>query len=212
MPGQGRRGRPPKPKADSKTENFSTRITSDLREKIDRAAAKNGNSVSKEVALRLGRSFEFDRREQVLVKNLGGPQTYGLLLTIYGLINSVEGMVGAAWHSNSYAADVAKRAVLIAFDHLSPQPQPGETPDLPDHLPQYWRDGHYEIDGKRYEFDPAVAIALGVIDGIRAAGKPEDTYAKTENGRTIDYSDQIKLYAAIKEHLGDVAARLEKPK
>ncbi len=50
-----RRGRPVASPDGGKTENFSTRITRDLRERLDQAAAEKGISLSKEVGLRLQR-------------------------------------------------------------------------------------------------------------------------------------------------------------
>ncbi len=92
------RGRPPQGEYAGKAATFSTRITPGLRAALDRAAKRNGRSLSQEVERRLENSFDKklqrDRREE-LADSFGGTEGLGLVLLLGELVNQVT--VGGAY-------------------------------------------------------------------------------------------------------------------
>jgi Arc-like DNA binding domain len=59
-------GRPPKPAEDRKAVNFTFRSRRQMRERLQKAAALSGRSISEEIEDRLNQSFKQDDFEQVL--------------------------------------------------------------------------------------------------------------------------------------------------
>ncbi len=74
-----------------KTAVLSTRITGDLRQSLEDAAATSGRSLSSEIEHRLRRSFDDDR----VIDQLGGQQLYAILRTVAATMS----MAGTGWVS-----------------------------------------------------------------------------------------------------------------
>jgi hypothetical protein len=94
--------------------NFSTRITSDLRDALERQAKLNGHSLSQEVQQRLVASIRRDRyrdRQRHIC---------ALAEAITLAAERIEGAIGKRWHDDAFTAKALQRGIVFLVEHFSP--------------------------------------------------------------------------------------------
>jgi hypothetical protein len=122
-------GRPPKG-ATKKSEWFSTRLTSDLFERIDAAAKTNGITRSEEIQQRLEASFQSDR-QQVMLDEFGGQKNYALCLLIAKLITFLTAKSGKSWADDPWTYLRLERGVGDFLQLWRPPGKPVRPKSLP---------------------------------------------------------------------------------
>ena len=183
-----KRGRKPQGPYADKTSTIATRVSTDLRDKLDRARQEHPRtwSLSQEIEHRLRLSFDEDEQ----IKNLfGSIETYAVARLFAEILNQVEGMTHRHWAEDGFTVLAASQAindVLIEF-------RAGDDEAVPGHIAKYIKSPN----------EAGEAIAGGVLDQLRFA----DQALIDKPGRY--YSDQAKLYARLKSALGDLGERLQ---
>jgi hypothetical protein len=179
----GKRG--PAPTSDQKAV-LSTRITPVLRKQIEDAAKRNGQTLSREIELRLRRTFLEDRDE---VLGFGDERTYAvaryLLASAIPMTNARKR--DAHWTSDPYLFDQVVREITQALEWIRPE---GGAPSLDDSRDQ----------GGLHQ---GVFRAAELLRDIKQADPPEKTPASA--------STQKRIAARLKPGLGEIAERARLP-
>ncbi len=129
------RGRPAKHPTEGKRIPLGLRVTAQIKQRLDDAAAKNGRSQSQEAELRLERSFE---RQDLLPETLAlafGQEAGGLLMAAGMVMTTVGSDAGRDlsrktrteprnWIDDPYAFDQALRAMIDMLDRARPPGDP----------------------------------------------------------------------------------------
>lgn len=102
-----------------KRQMLTMRVTQQMRERIEAAAAKNGRSLSQEIELRLEHSFLAD-------KEFGGDEQAELLRRISLVMDIASTGAGEAW----WAKYVPWNLVRSSVEFLLRQYEPGKPPEL----------------------------------------------------------------------------------
>jgi hypothetical protein len=110
-------GRKPKGEFKGKLATFSTRITPDLRKKLDRAALESGRSVSQEAERRLTSSF-YDGGSS------DDPAAEALCFTIGLLARSARFNRQMTWQTHPFLHQAFKLALSKWLDRLAPTKDP----------------------------------------------------------------------------------------
>lgn len=157
-----------------KTAVLSTRITSDLRQSLEDAAATSGRSLSSEIEHRLRRSFDDDR----VIDQLGGQQLYAILRTVAAVMSMAgTGFMSeldrrsdpaAEWLNDPDGYDRAFWAVVTVLDAMRP---PGALSE-----DEYWSSQRY---GKGF----ANLVLNEVAEAPPVLATPQDQLSNTQ--RTI---------------------------
>lgn len=195
------RGRPVSPSG-AKNETLATRISGDLREQLDRAAAAKGRSLSNEVGIRLDRSFQEEHLEQDIVERLGGRKTFGLLLAIAGLIEEIESITMERWHDDPYTAAAIADAIPVVLKNLAPAHDGEGDPEAPE--------GTLVMRGERAHTPRQLGHMVAYLNlrGIyRAPPREVKLPYKDPDGWTHDAADFVKKDAMAKEYLGELVER-----
>jgi hypothetical protein len=131
--GQGGRRMAKKSKvAEVPREGVNTRITKELREKLDAAAEAGGRSVGSEIERRLERSFKF---KEELLSLLDDERTFHAAATIALTWLELETITGRKWYDNHktlIAAQASAASVVGAIRGTdgSTANKPADGPDL----------------------------------------------------------------------------------
>ncbi len=110
-PGAGRKASKP----GTARENFSTRITPELRTFLTRAAKRSGRSLSHEIERRLTESKSL---EDWLKKNRGPRHIVGLAELVTHLARSVESLTGETWRNDAFTFSAMQMAIQRALRGL----------------------------------------------------------------------------------------------
>ncbi|HEY1709575.1 MAG TPA: hypothetical protein VGG10_15010 [Rhizomicrobium sp.] len=129
----GKRGPKPKPREDVRPSPTGVRLSPELREQLENAAAENGQSLSREIENRLAASFSNDKYNRV-VKLFGGEKTFGLAWLIAIALKKLRLQTWHSWHEDAYTFEQAKSAVLKIMTSLRPE---GDSSRPPDDMPLY---------------------------------------------------------------------------
>lgn len=147
-----------------RTRTLTTRITGDLRDALDVAAAQSGRSLGQEVERRLRRSFDEDQR---IIETLGGRENYAILR----LISCVLDSHGGDWRVDEANFDYIIAAAVLVLRLFGPRDtRPEIIPLLPDGTPDDARLGAF-IAGR--------VVAAHIVDSDEklpppAVGEPHD--------------------------------------
>jgi len=150
-----RRGRPPAPKAEQRSDRITLAIRPDIREALERRAAKSGRSISAETETWLGQAlFSEGMIDQAF--DLGfGYQGAGLLLLIGHVMRETGSSAGfltkftlegaGNWLGNPYAFDQVVRGINEALEKIRPDgeiepPSIGALPGSDFDLNAFYRD------------------------------------------------------------------------
>jgi hypothetical protein len=119
-------GRKPKGPIGGNAAWLQARITDDLRERLEQAAAASGRSLSQEAQVRLQESFDLPAELQ---KSWGSPEVRALAQLVSRVVRTVHGSVGAslfseagdlAWHSNPFTHAAVSTAIATLLAHYRP--------------------------------------------------------------------------------------------
>jgi hypothetical protein len=117
-----------------KVANFSTRITPELREALERQAKRSGHSLSQEVERRLTDSLQAPKRDKEV---WGEDRNLGLAHLINRTAQIIEAHTGESWITNDYTFQALRAAVEQLFRILEVEIEPpGRNTDLPEKIEQ----------------------------------------------------------------------------
>lgn len=124
----GKRGPAPKGEYPDKSAVLSTRISSELRERLEKAVEQSGLTLSREIEHRLRRTFhEEDRANDIF----GSERNYRLMQAIAISINTAIDPENpdpdADWLDDPVLFEIVRRQVIKLLEHYRP---PGATPTL----------------------------------------------------------------------------------
>ena len=191
---------------------LSTRIHASTRKALERAAAENKRTLSREIERRLRRSFDDDAK---ITELLGGRELFGLLqiiassLTVVGdfAFSTRAGRLGASgeWLNDPYAFDQALQAVVAVLEAVRP---PGD-PSPPDIGVVMKAHGKEAPAGKRAQAFNKVLSSLGAQASIHFLQDAADAEAMppSPSGRT---SGRERLARQIASNLGPLHGRLKR--
>ena len=101
-----------------KAASFNTRITPELRGKLDQAAAGSKRSLSDEIEERLARSFAFQDES---LKIFGSRQDYAACRLFADLMHRLFVATGRSWREDAWTADQLRAGVVRLLDALRPE-------------------------------------------------------------------------------------------
>jgi hypothetical protein len=102
-----------------KRQHLTMRVTQEMRDRIEAAAARNGRSRSQEMELRLEQSLRAD-------EGLGGPEQADLMRRIELVMDAASSALGEAW----WKRHVAWRLLHDCMDFLLNVYEPAPLPEL----------------------------------------------------------------------------------
>ena len=182
-----KRGRKPQGPYSGKSTALTTRITPELKKKLERARKEHPRplSLSQEVEARLRLSFDEDGQ---VTKLFGSAETYAIARLVAEIIDQVEGLSHRHWANDAFTVRACAQAigrVLVAF-------QGSDDDAAPAHLAKHFTSPE----------ETGEALAGGILDQLRmTAEQPIDSPGRY-------YSKQAKLYPRIKTALGNLMERL----
>ncbi len=118
-----RRGRPPLRPGKTKRASFTTRLTADLKQRLERDAAAEGRSLSEEIESRLERSFHV---EEERYREFGSELTFHFMKLLSAAVTMTETATGKKWlgegsaMETTMAALAAMNGILHAYGSASP--------------------------------------------------------------------------------------------
>ena len=174
---------------------LTLRLTPNLRDRLEAAAKEHGTSVNAEIANRLRRSLDDDRRVSNLLETRVGVGIAKLLATVISEVGKIAGFQanysvrGAVeWHNNPYAFDFAVRAANVALDAMRP---PGKIEE------PKWSVGVSRAHRLEIERGLAREILREVVAGsLRYGDGTEDRFEDTRADLGELY---LRLHSAIDE-------------
>jgi hypothetical protein len=105
-------GRKPSGPLDGKNSTFTTRIRSDTRKQLDRAARQKDRSLSQEVEIRLRESFNKEGNIPSHIQSLS--------LAISSLAMDIESRTGESWREDAFTCDALRNGVEFLIASLAP--------------------------------------------------------------------------------------------
>ncbi|MCA1399346.1 hypothetical protein [Bradyrhizobium sp. BRP56] len=118
-----------KKKATQKSEVFSTRIRPDIKERLEKAAAQSGRTLSNEFAIRLVQSFSLDDK---IHEHFFDRRTYLMLRMAAAAIERVHpynNKDGVHWLDDPFLFDAAIAVVIDVLSQIRPPSQAVEPMD-----------------------------------------------------------------------------------
>lgn len=95
-------------------EGVNTRITRELRDKLDAAAAASGRSVGSEIERRLERSFVPDTA--ILLEWAGDHKTLSIMTTMLNAWKMLSMATNKPWHDDVDSIEAARHAANLIID------------------------------------------------------------------------------------------------
>ena len=186
-------GRPPEGEFSRKLATLSTRITPELRARLEAERDKTGHSLSQVIEFRLRQSF----RDDDVTKELTGRtfheevtrrrQDRALLRLVAMAIEHVETVTRQRWSADPYTfeqAFVAMATVLRAFRPAGAADRPESVIVKTEHV--------------------GAAVGLGLIEAVKLAAPAPLTFWDDRSS-----SKELRAVDAIKSDLGDLAERIK---
>lgn len=106
-------GRKPKGEIKGKSSAFSTRITPELRAKLDAESERTGKSISQIVERRLLDSFDRPRRSEAV---LGADHIKALAYCFARLAIHIEAATGKRWCEDQFTYEALQTGIAVLFD------------------------------------------------------------------------------------------------
>ncbi|MER9840158.1 hypothetical protein NKJ59_02710 [Mesorhizobium australicum] len=110
-------GRKPQGEFTGKSAAFSTRITPDLREALEKEAATTGKSMSQIVERRLRESFDKPRMQ----RELSDKRVKAFALMSARLASSIETATGKKWNEDRFTGEALKIAIATVMSRIAPE-------------------------------------------------------------------------------------------
>ena len=108
-----RPGRPPRGEYVDKRKTLSTRITSELRDRLDKSADESGRSLSQEIEFRLEQSF---RDQKALYREFGGQENYNIMRFLALIPHFAEAMTRQPWREDRETFRIVMKAIEATFE------------------------------------------------------------------------------------------------
>ena len=183
----GKRGPTAKGEYHDKSKVLSTRISAELREALELVAKDRGGTLSREIEHRLRRTFDDDRKIDLV---FGSRRMFQLMRLIASVIEStVNRKIDVAkkpnldWLDDPYAYDQAMRAIIVTLETMRPQ---GKIPQsLDEAIDQYG--GTFQGDFN----------ALATLRDVQ----------KAPDALPVNGSRYRKMIAGMKKDIGDLVDR-----
>ena len=137
-----RPGRPPRGEYVDKRKTLSTRITSDLRDRLDKSADESGRSLSQEIEFRLEQSF---RDEKALYREFGDKSLYMTMRWFALTLDEAQQITEKPWKKDEETFGIAIKALWTMLQKRKGLPAPPLILGLP--MADYQR--RIERTGKR---------------------------------------------------------------
>ncbi len=119
-----RPGRPPRGEYVDKRKTLSTRITSDLRDRLDKSADESGRSLSQEIEFRLEQSF---RDQEALYREFGDELVYKMMRWFAIAIDAAQQVTDKSWKNDRETFRIATQAIWTML--RKGIPESGGLPD-----------------------------------------------------------------------------------
>ena len=163
-------GRKPQGEFAGKSENLTTRITPQLREGLEREAARNNASLSQEVERRLRDSLDMPRK---LEQTWGPAHVGGLARLISRAVQGIEMSTGRRWCDDPFTGQAAQAAIEILLGRLLPE---GKL-DVPEEVERSAQALARVAPPDRVEFyrqpdGVGSAVAFGLINQLEMHAEP----------------------------------------
>jgi hypothetical protein len=191
-----KRGRPPLPPGKAKRAYFNTRLSDDLKARLEDAAKKSGHSLSEEIEARLEKSVQEEALAPLLDVLGKVMQDTGLLASIYAgrTFNAYSG----DWLNDAYAYDQAIAAALLVLNAL--RPDGDRAPPAPFQPQVVFRDPGFpaellESEPGRQAAEAGVRIAAGALEAIANPERGGDigNWARPMRARLGHLARRIKV-------------------
>ena len=114
----GKRGPAPKGEFADKSAVLSTRISNELRAELETAVEESGLTLSREIELRLRKSFV---EEKSIAEMFGDQSTFALMLMIASAIQLSVKKKGTGWLQNPNQFEIAIGAALNVLEAIRPE-------------------------------------------------------------------------------------------
>ncbi len=137
-----RPGRPPRGEYVDKRKTLSTRITSELRDRLDKSADESGRSLSQEIEFRLDQSF---RDEKALYREFGDKSLYMTMRWFALTLDEAQQITKKPWKKDEETFEIAIKALWTMLQKRKGLPAPPLILGLP--MADYQR--RIERTGKR---------------------------------------------------------------
>lgn len=115
-----KRGRPIKGMAGGKTAAFSTRITPELRKRLEQSAAESGTSLSDEIERRLWLTFRLDDEKRRMFAKFGNPQNYAACRIFADLMKELSAAAGKPWAEDRWTFDQFAKGATTLLNEWRP--------------------------------------------------------------------------------------------
>ena len=116
-----RPGRPPRGEYVDKRKTLSTRITSELRDRLDKSADESGRSLSQEIEFRLEQSF---RDEKALYREFGDKSLYMTMRWFALTLDEAQQFTEKPWKKDRETLGIAIKALYRMLGKGLPAPPP----------------------------------------------------------------------------------------
>jgi hypothetical protein len=183
-----------------KLANFSTRITPDLRDALEREAKRSGHSLSQEVERRLTDSLQAPKRTKEI---WGEDRNLGLAHLVNRTAQIIENHTGGSWITNDYTFRALRAAVEELFRILNVESSVPRNPRRPEKLEQLIESmkGQGYIDSKTPE-SSGQFFANAVWTNVMLLEMPADLKRPT--------NDAFKVLAKMRRLLGVRATPIQR--
>src|SRR5437773_51710 len=106
----GKRGPAPKPQSQRKERPTGVRLRSELRVRLEKAAAQNGVTLSREIEARLALSFE---QTQKMHEMFGDQKTFRLMQQIATAVGMIQEQTKEKWWEDRFTFDLVQDAIEV---------------------------------------------------------------------------------------------------
>jgi hypothetical protein len=161
----GKRGPTPKGEFTDKSAVLSTRISNELRAELEAAVEDSGLTLSREIELRLRKSFV---EEKSIAEMFGDQSTFALMLMIAGAIQLSVKKKGAGWLQNPNQFEIAIGAALNVLEAIRPEGEL-DVSIAERHLHTQGQKAAFQIWRAVKRADPTIPLKGGSLDDRRNA-------------------------------------------
>lgn len=170
----GKRGPAPKPQYQKKERPTGVRMRSELRVRLENAAAQNRVTLSREIETRLALSFE---QTQKMYEMFGDQMTFCLMQQIASTVGMIQEQTQTNWWNDRFTFDLFQEAIEAAIEVMRPprgkvgkpvSPPAGPSSSGTAVAPVISRKTNEELRGFGRE---AMLLAFGAIESV-SKGSP----------------------------------------
>jgi hypothetical protein len=172
-----------------KVANFSTRITPELRDALEREAKRGGHSLSQEVERRLTGSLQAPKRDKEM---WGEERNLGLAHLVNRIAQIIESHTGESWMWNDYTFRALRAAVEELFRILEVEIE-GRNTDLPEKIQQLAESVNSQWYNSRTPEQSGQFFANAIWTNVMILEMPDLTHSP---------NDTFRILAKLRHRLG----------